>query len=193
MNTGLDKQLKSVLDKQIDLIIQNDYEVDKHLELKIKSHHINSELYLEGVRKRLLAFDEQYTYVYKTYNDTPHLESKLQELISNNDFTPCATMSDNILDIKRQVDSIFSKYLPSISDGVSENTDGLDLELMDKITPLVPEGKEILLKNIVKELNGSAKGLSDFVIIFTKYRQAIINHNGIEYFQRKGCHFLRKI
>jgi len=193
MNTGLDKQLgiinESELNKPLEISMHVNSEVDKHLGIKIKSHHINSELYLEGVRKRLLAFDEQYSYVYKTYNNTPHLESKLQELISNNDFTP----SDNILEIKRQVDSIFSKYLPSINDGVSENTDGLDLELMDKITPLVPEGKEILLKNIVKELNGSAKGLSDFVIIFTKYRQAIINHNGIEYFQRKGCHFLRKI
>ena len=76
---------------------------------------------------------------------------------------------------------------------MAENTEGLDLELMDKITPLVPEGKEILLKNIVKEINGSAKGLSDFVIMFTKYRQTIINYNNIEYFQRKGCHFLRKI
>jgi hypothetical protein len=189
MNTGLDKLgiiNESELNKHLEISMYVNSEVDKHLGIKIKSHHINSELYLEGVRKRLLAFDEQYSYVYKTYNNT---ESKLQELISNNDFTP----SDNILEIKRQVDSIFSKYLPSISDGVSENTDGLDLELMDKITPLVPEGKEILLKNIVKELNGSAKGLSDFVIIFTKYRQAIINHNGIEYFQRKGCHFLRKI
>jgi hypothetical protein len=100
---------------------------------------------------------------------------------------------NNILELKRQVDSIFSKFLPLSNDSVSENTDGLDLDLLDKIEPLVPEGKEILLKNIVKELNGSAKGLSDFVIIFTKYRNAIINHNGIEYFQRKGCHFLRKI
>ena len=100
---------------------------------------------------------------------------------------------DNLLEIKRQIDSLFNKYIPHSNENVIENTEGLDLELMDKITPLVPEGKEILLKNIVKEINGSAKGLSDFVIMFTKYRQAIINHNSIEYFQRKGCHFLRKI
>jgi hypothetical protein len=100
---------------------------------------------------------------------------------------------DNILEIKRQIDSIFNKYIPPSNENVIENTEGLDLELMDKITPLVPEGKEILLKNIVKEINGSAKGLSDFVIMFTKYRQSIINHNSIDYFQRKGCHFLRKI
>ena len=100
---------------------------------------------------------------------------------------------DNLIEIKRQIDSLFNKYLPTSNEIVSENTEGLDLELMDKITPLVPEGKELLLKNIVKEINGSAKGLSDFVIMFTKYRQAIINHNSIEYFQRKGCHFLRKI
>lgn len=186
-------------------------DLDKQISVNItinipKDNYTN--FYIEGVRNWLLGFDEKYVYTHNLYKNTPHLESKLKEIGSppqpQVDISPHTSNelqqldigrlhTENLLEIKRQMDSIFSKYLPAISDAVSENTDGLDLELMDKITPLVPDGKEILLKNIVKELNGSAKGLSDFVIIFTKYRQAIINHNGIEYFQRKGCHFLRKI
>ena len=170
------------LDKQISINITINIPKDDYITF-----------YIDGVRNLLSGFDEKYVYAHNLYKNTPHLESKLREI----GYVPSNTTNElhveNLLEIKRQMDGIFSKYLPAISDGVSENTDGLDLELMDKITPLVPEGKEILLKNIVKELNGSAKGLSDFVIIFTKYRQAIINHNGIEYFQRKGCHFLRKL
>lgn len=151
------------------------------------------DLYVYLLRRLLANYDEQFVYRYNMYNNTPYLENKLKEMVSNNMFIQNNNISDNILDIKRQVDTIFSKYLPISSESANENTEGLDLELMDKITPLVPEGKEILLKNIVKEVNGSAKGLSDFVIMFTKYRQSIIKHNSIEYFQRKGCHFLRKI
>jgi hypothetical protein len=178
-------------------------DLDKQISVNItinipKDNYTN--FYIDGVRNWLSGFDEKYVYAHNLYKNTPYLESKLKEIGSPPlvdaflELQPLDRLhTENLLEIKRQMDGIFSKYLPAISDGVSENTDGLDLELMDKITPLVPEGKEILLKNIVKELNGSAKGLSDFVIIFTKYRQAIINHNGIEYFQRKGCHFLRKI
>ncbi len=177
------------LDKQISISIT----------INIPKDDYNT-FYIDGVRNLLSSFDEKYVYAHNLYKNTPQLETKLREIGSPQYFPSNTTNEpldrlhvENLLEIKRQMDGIFSKYLPAISDGVSENTDGLDLELMDKITPLVPEGKEILLKNIVKELNGSAKGLSDFVIIFTKYRQAIINHNGIEYFQRKGCHFLRKL
>lgn len=187
------------LDKQLSIITSD---LDKQLSIRISLNIPNdnySQFYIDGIRGLLANFDEKYKYTLSLYKNTHQLEAKLREIGSFNDSNDFQKLDDgrahteNLLEIKRQMDSIFSKYLPSISDGVSENTDGLDLELMDKITPLVPEGKEILLKNIVKELNGSAKGLSDFVIIFTKYRQAIINHNGIEYFQRKGCHFLRKI
>jgi hypothetical protein len=154
-----------------------------------------TDLYVDTLRRLLVCFDEQYIYRYNMYNNTPHLENKLKEMVSNDMFIQNNNnnISDNILDIKRQIDSLFNKYIPASNENINENTEGLDLDLMDKITPLVPEGKEILLKNIVKEVNGSAKGLSDFVIMFTKYRQSIIKHNSIEYFQRKGCHFLRKI
>jgi hypothetical protein len=195
--------------KRLDIITADlDKQISVNITINIpKDNYTN--FYIDGVRNWLSGFDEKYAYTHNLYKNTPHLESKLREIGAQpqvDDAFLSAHSShvlqpldighqhtENLLEIKRQMDSIFSKYLPAISDAVSENTDGLDLELMDKITPLVPEGKEILLKNIVKELNGSAKGLSDFVIIFTKYRQAIINHNGIEYFQRKGCHFLRKI
>jgi hypothetical protein len=164
-------------------------------EIGVNISLINSnttDLYLDTLRRLLVCFDEQYTYRHNMYNNTPHLENKLKEMVSNDMFIHNNTISDNILDIKRQIDFLFNKYIPASTENVNENTEGLDLDLMDKITPLVLEGKEILLKNIVKEVNGSAKGLSDFVIMFTKYRQSIIKYNGIEYFQRKGCHFLRK-
>jgi hypothetical protein len=139
-----------------------------------------------------MSFDEQYKYRLNLYKDNSLLETKLKSIVSDDIFND-NNAHNNLADIKREIDSIFYKHMPSPVEPLNENTDGLDLDLMDKISPFVPEGKEILLKNIVKELNGSAKGLSDFVIMFTKYRQSIINHNSIEYFQRKGCHFLRKI
>jgi hypothetical protein len=171
-------------------VLPND---DIGLNISIVINPNTTDLYIDTLRRLLVCFDEQYMYRYNMYNNTPHLENKLKEMVSNDMFIHNNNISDNILEIKRQVDTIFGKYLPVSSENLNENTEGLDLDLMDKITPLVPEGKEILLKNIVKEVNGSAKGLSDFVIMFTKYRQSIIKHNSIEYFQRKGCHFLRKI
>jgi hypothetical protein len=165
----------------------NDIEINVSLVVKSKT----TDLYIDTLRRLLVNFDEQYTYRHNMYNNTPNFENKLKDMVSDDMFNH--NNYDNILDIKRQIDSIFSKHLPTSTENVNENTEGLDLDLMDKITPLVLEGKEILLKNIVKEVNGSAKGLSDFVIMFTKYRQSIIKYSGIEYFQRKGCHFLRKI
>jgi hypothetical protein len=152
----------------------------------------DTNIYLDSLKHLIYMFDEQYKYRLNLYKNTPLLEKKLKSIVTDNLFSEY-NEQNNLADIKREIDTIFYKYMPLPSEQVNENTDGLDLELMDKITPLVPEGKEVLLKNIVKEINGSAKGLSDYVIMFTKYRQSIINHNGIEYFQRKGCHFLRKI
>ena len=169
-------------------LLNDDIEIN--ISLLVKSN--TNDVYVDTLRRLLVCFDEHYTYRYNIYNNTPHLENKLKEMVSNDMFINNNNY-ENILDIKRQIDSIFSKHLPTSTENVNENTEGLDLDLMDKITPLVLEGKEILLKNIVKEVNGSAKGLSDFVIMFTKYRQSIIKYSGIEYFQRKGCHFLRKI
>ena len=168
-------------------------EMGVNISLVVNSN--TTDLYLDTLRRLLVCFNEQYIYRYNMYNNTPHLENKLKEMVSNDMFIQNNNnnISDNILDIKRQIDGVFNKYIPAPTENVNENTEGLDLDLMDKITPLVLDGKEILLKNVVKEVNGSAKGLADFVIMFTKYRQSIIKYNGIEYFQRKGCHFLRKI
>jgi len=69
----------------------------------------------------------------------------------------------------------------------------LDYKTVDKISELIPENMEVLLKNVVKEINGSARGLSDFVALFHKYSKEIEAYKKIVYFQRKGCHFLKKI
>jgi len=166
---------------------------DNITEVNISLNSINSYdcIYVKLLKHLIYNFDEQYKYIFTLYKDTSCIENKLNSIVSDDLFHE-NNNQNNIAEIKREIDSIFYKYMPLPVENINENTDGLDLDLMDKITPLVPEGKEILLKNIVKEINGSAKGLSDYVIMFTKYRQSIINHNGIEYFQRKGCHFLRK-
>jgi len=70
--------------------------------------------------------------------------------------------------------------------------DGIDYVTLDKIASLVPSNCEILLKHVVKEINGSAKGLSDYAVLFSKNKNHIQSYNGVEYFQRKGCHYLRK-
>jgi hypothetical protein len=167
---------------------------DNNTEVNILLKSINGydHLYINCIKQLINNFDEQYKYIFNLYKDTPYIENKLKSIVGD-DLIFENNIQHNIAEIKREIDSIFYKHMPLPVENINENTDGLDLDLMDKITPLVPDGKEILLKNIVKEINGSAKGLSDYVIMFTKYKQSIINHNGIEYFQRKGCHFLRKI
>lgn len=74
-----------------------------------------------------------------------------------------------------------------------ENNSDIDYLLLDKISDFIPDNSDILLKHIVKEINGSAKGLSDFVSLFQKYGKIIENYNHIVYFQRKGCHFLKRV
>jgi len=175
-------------------VTENKTEVSIKLEsiYNTNDNKIEETIYLDSLKHLIYMFDEQYKYRYNLYKNTCLLDTKLKSIITDNLFDE-NNQQNNLADVKREIDGIFCKYMPLQVEQVNENTDGLDLDLMDKITILVPDGKEILLKNIVKEINGSAKGLSDFVIMFTKYRQSIINHNGIEYFQKKGCHFLRKI
>ena len=175
---------------KIDNTVNNNNTAEVTITLKSINEYDN--IYIESIKRLISAFDEQYKYTYNLYKDSTCIDNKLKCIVHDNIFVEDYTQN-NIAEIKREIDSIFYKHMPLPLESLNENSDGLDLDLMDKITPLVPDGKEILLKNIVKEINGSAKGLSDFVIMFTKYRQSIINHNGIEYFQRKGCHFLRKI
>ena len=125
--------------------------------------------------------------------------------------------SNNIDDIRSEVLNVFDKYaVISEYNSVNEKTDklnncinnipenksncskdnnvtDLDYILLDKINEFIPDGVDILLKHIVKEINGSAKGLSDFVSLFQKYGKVIETYNKIVYFQRKGCHFVKRL
>jgi len=85
-----------------------------------------------------------------------------------------------------------SSVVESSSDEPFVPKDGIDYVTLDKIAALVPMNCEILLKHVVKEINGSAKGLSDYAVLFSKNKNHIQSYNGVEYFQRKGCHYLRK-
>ena len=109
----------------------------------------------------------------------------------------------NLSGLRQDLDKVIEKYMsscetesspPSKDYILNTGTDAPDLDytLLDKINERVPSGKDILLKNIVKDINGSAKGLSDFVLLFQKFGNAIYNYNNLEYFQRKGCHFIHK-
>ena len=151
------------------------------------------------IEKKQLFFDIITPIIERHYNTFDSLyepqdhnlyenREKILNVINNESQVKC---------LKRELDSIFDKYLYkeklAVKHENSEPKEGLDYKLLDKISELVPENTEILLKHVVREINGSAKGLSDFVVLFTKYRNDIIQYNKIEYFQRKGCHFLRKI
>ena len=131
--------------------------------------------------------------------------------------------SHNINEIRDEIMSVFDKYLNTKSNVLDSNPktgnivtnsvsnsnivntgkfyypsndiigNTLDYKTVDKISELIPENMEVLLKNVVKEINGSARGLSDFVALFHKYSKEIESYKKILYFQRKGCHFLKKI
>ncbi len=109
----------------------------------------------------------------------------------------------NLTGLRQELDKVIDKYTcgddsesnsPSKDYILNTGTESpnLDYGLLDKINERVLSGKDILLKNIVKDINGSAKGLSDFVLLFQKFGNAIYGYNSLEYFQRKGCHFIRK-
>lgn len=110
----------------------------------------------------------------------------------------------NLTALRQDLDKVIEKYMTGCDESESSSqskdyilntgtdTPNLDYTLLDKINERVPSGKDILLKNIVKDINGSAKGLSDFVLLFQKFGNAIYSYNNLEYFQRKGCHFIRK-
>jgi len=110
----------------------------------------------------------------------------------------------NLTGLRQDLDKVIEKYMHGSDESESNSqskdyilntgteTPNLDYALLDKINERVPSGKDILLKNIVKDINGSAKGLSDFVLLFQKFGNAIYSYNSLEYFQRKGCHFIRK-
>jgi len=76
---------------------------------------------------------------------------------------------------------------------IKPESNELDYTLLNSISELIPDDADILLKHIVRELNGSARGLSDYVSLFHKYGKAIQAYNQIVYFQRKGCHFVKRV
>ena len=76
---------------------------------------------------------------------------------------------------------------------IKPESNELDYTLLNSISELIPDDADILLKHIVRELNGSARGLSDYVSLFHKYGKAIEAYNQIVYFQRKGCHFVKRV
>ncbi len=121
-----------------------------------------------------------------------------KQLIALNKKNSETVQPNNISLIKDEVNKIFDKYVDNEHNTneyiISSNSDEptLDHELLDKICERVPIGKEILMKNIVKDINGTAKGLSDYVIMFQKYGSVIHTYNKLEYFQRKGCHFIKR-
>ena len=121
-----------------------------------------------------------------------------KQLIALNKKNSETVQPNNISLIKDEVNKIFDKYVENDHNTneyiISSNSDEptLDHELLDKICERVPIGKEILMKNIVKDINGTAKGLSDYVIMFQKYGAVIHTYNKLEYFQRKGCHFIKR-
>ena len=106
--------------------------------------------------------------------------------------------STNIVSIRDEVYKIFDKYIDNDNNTneyiISSNSEeaSLDYEFLDKICERVPLGKEILMKNIVKDINGTAKGLNDYVVMFQKYGAVIQSYNKLEYFGRKGCHFIKR-
>lgn len=141
-------------------------------------------------------------------NEVLNLNKKISSLPINK--------KNNIDDIKAEVLNVFEKYASNVEDDskfiekkdksininiensnklqiIKENLSDIDYNLVDKINQLVPDNADILLKHIVKEINGSAKGLSDYVSLFQKYGKAIEKYNQIVYFQRKGCHFVKRV
>jgi hypothetical protein len=110
--------------------------------------------------------------------------------------------SDSIAPIKG-IGKLYSGYSSSISDiaspvfdigsPITPNSNELDYKLLNSISELIPDEADILLKHIVRELNGSARGLSDYVSLFHKYGKEIQSYNQIVYFQRKGCHFVKRV
>lgn len=154
---------------------------------------IKNIIYLDNLTPLVNKYNQIFNQFYNPHEIEPeNLKKSIQNALSNN--------IENIISLKKEIDNIFEKHITrerviinSHSNEPHTVKEGLDYALLDKISPLVPEGQDILLKQVVKEINGSAKGLSDFVVLFTKYRLDIIQYNKIEYFQKKGCHFLRKV
>jgi len=156
----------------------------------------------------LHKLDHYITRVKSLENEVLNLNKKIQSLPINK--------KNNIDDVKAEVLSVFEKYTSNKEDDskysekkdksintniennnnlqiIKENLLDIDYNLVDKINQLVPDNADILLKHIVKEINGSAKGLSDYVSLFQKYGKAIEKYNQIVYFQRKGCHFVKRV
>ena len=164
---------------------QNSASLKRELEIELDVFETvqRNELRIKELQKQILALTK------KTENSCDTLSSsKNKPYLSG---------------LRQDLDKIIEKYMsscetessPSSKDYIlntGTETPDLDYTILDKINERVPSGKDILLKNIVKDINGSAKGLSDFVLLFQKFGKVIYNYNNLEYFQRKGCHFIHK-
>jgi hypothetical protein len=165
---------------------QNSASLKRELEIELDVFETvqRNELRIKELQKQILALTK------KTENDCePSSSSKNKP---------------NLTGLRQDLDKVIEKYMNGCDESESNSqskdyilntgtdTPNLDYVLLDKINERVPSGKDILLKNIVKDINGSAKGLSDFVLLFQKFGNAIYSYNSLEYFQRKGCHFIHK-
>lgn len=164
---------------------QNSSSLKRELEIELDVFETvqRNELRIKELQKQILALSK------KTENGC--------------DTSSSSKNKPNMAALRQDLDKIIEKYMSSCENESSPQskdyilntgTDAPDLDygILDKINERVPSGKDILLKNIVKDINGSAKGLSDFVLLFQKFGNAIYNYNNLEYFQRKGCHFIHK-
>ncbi len=164
---------------------QNSNSLKRELEIELDVFEtvLRNELRIKELQKQILALTK------KTENGC--------------DTSSSSKNKPNLSGLRQDLDKVIEKYMssceiesspPSKDYILNTGTDAPDLDygLFDKINERVPSGKDILLKNIVKDINGSAKGLSDFVLLFQKFGNAIYNYNNLEYFQRKGCHFIHK-
>ena len=168
--------IKSVLTEELDIFNKMEYYMARVKSLENEVLNLNNKINnlsvckpsdIDIIRLEVLdVFDKHaYTKEVKTFNEK---NNKLMQMAN-------VTSENSKLNVSK------------------ENTSDIDYVLVDKINDYIPDNTDILLKHIVKEINGSAKGLSDFVSLFQKYGKVIETYNQIVYFQRKGCHFVKRV
>jgi DNA repair exonuclease SbcCD ATPase subunit len=170
--------LKDALENELDIF--NKINRQKAKIKTLENQIINLNQKLKENKQTAVILSDVKTEIENALNNLANKYKEQKEVVNN------LVVVNNIIDnTSEQVDK------SSISQAIDDAN--LDYELLDKIAERVPEGTDILLKNIVKDINGTAKGLSDFVMLFQKHGQLIENYNKVAYFQRKGCHFIKRI
>jgi hypothetical protein len=168
--------IKSVLTEELDIFNKLEYYTARvkslenevvNLNNKINSLSVCKPTNIDIIRSEVLEVFNKHASI-KEVNTENEKNSKLTQIANS-------TNENNKLNVSK------------------DNTSDIDYALVDKINDFIPDNADILLKHIVKEINGSAKGLSDFVSLFQKYGKVIETYNQIVYFQRKGCHFVKRV